>query len=84
MQDITKLWPRDWQASFDLVHQRLCLAGCGTHHPTQDVVADLVGLVKAGGWIELVELDVRGPKDSGPALREIFTLGGMGGISRRS
>jgi hypothetical protein len=36
----------------------------------QDVVANLVGLV---------ELDVGGPKDSGPALREIFTLGGMGG-----
>jgi hypothetical protein len=34
----------------------------------QDVVANLVGLVKPGGWIELVELDVGGPKDSGPAL----------------
>jgi len=45
----------------------------------QDVVANLVGLVKPGGWIELVEPDVGGPKDSGPALREIFTLGGMGG-----
>jgi hypothetical protein len=27
----------------------------------------------------LVELDVGGPKNSGPVLREIFTLGGMGG-----
>lgn len=45
----------------------------------QDVVANLVGLVKSGVWFELVELDVGGPKDSGPALREIFTLRGMGG-----
>jgi len=44
----------------------------------QDVVANLVGLVKSGVWFELVELDVGGPKDSGPALREIFTLRGMG------
>ena len=42
----------------------------------QSVVANLVDLVKAGGWVELAELDVGRPKDSGPALSE---LGGMGG-----
>lgn len=84
-QDITKPWPSDGHNSFDLVHQHLGLAGSGPH-PIQDVVANLAQLVKPGGWIELVELDVDEPKDAGPALRdfirllrEIFTPVGMGG-----
>jgi hypothetical protein len=83
--DFTKPWPNDWHASFDLVHQRLGLAGSGPM-PMQDVVTNLAGLVKPGGWIELVELDIGSPKDAGPALtdfiqllREIFTLIGLGG-----
>lgn len=83
--DFTKPWPADWHNSFDIVHQRLGLAGCGPH-PIQDVVTNLIGLVKPGGWIELVELDVGEPQNAGPVLREfiqllreIFTLVGMGG-----
>jgi gliotoxin biosynthesis N-methyltransferase len=83
--DITKPWPVDWHNSFDLVHQRLGLAGSGPH-PIQDVVTNLVGLAKPGSWIELVELDIDEPKHAGPALRdfiqllrEVFTLVGMGG-----
>jgi hypothetical protein len=84
-QDVTKPWPADWQNSFDLVHQRLGLAGSGPT-PIPDVVTNLIRLVKPGGWIELVELDIDEPQDAGPALhkfirllREIFTLAGMGG-----
>ena len=86
--DLTKPWPRDWHASFDLVHQRLALAGAGPNFPQQDAVANIAALVRPGGWIELVELDIDepNPKDAGPALREfiqllreIFTLVGLGG-----
>ena len=84
-QDVTKPWPADWPKSFDLVHQRLGLAG-SSPTPIPDVVTNLIGLVKPGGWIELVELDIDEPQDAGPALREfirllreVFTLTGMGG-----
>ena len=86
--DLTKPWPSDWHASFDLVHQRLALAAVGPNFSQQDAVANIAALVKPGGWIELVELDIDEPnsKDAGPALREfiqllreIFTLVGLGG-----
>jgi gliotoxin biosynthesis N-methyltransferase len=83
--DFTKPWPSDWHNSFDLVHLRFCLGASGTY-PVQDVVTSLTGLVKPGGWMELVEADVDMTQDAGPALteyiqllREIFTLAGVGG-----
>lgn len=84
-QDFTKPWPPSWRSSFDLVHQRLGLAGAGSC-PLQVVVKNLVELAKPGGWLELVELDLDVADGQGPALRdflrllkELFTLGGMGG-----
>jgi hypothetical protein len=83
--DFTKPWPSDWHNSFDFVHQRFGLAGSGTF-PVQDVVTNLAGLVKPGGWIELVEADLDRTQDAGPVLtefiqllREMFTLAGVGG-----
>ena len=83
--DFMKPWPSEWQNSFDLVHQRLGLAGSGTF-PMPTVIANLTTLLKPSGWIELVELDLEAPSGAGPALadflrllRELFTLGGMGG-----
>jgi hypothetical protein len=29
VQDVTKPWPTKWKSTFDLVHSRLGLAGCG-------------------------------------------------------
>src|ERR1700722_6058776 len=83
--DFTKPWPSDWHNSFDFVHQRFGLGASGTC-PVQDVVTNLAGLVKPGGWIELVEADVDRTQGAGPVLtefiqllREIFTLDGVGG-----
>ncbi|KAF3034161.1 hypothetical protein E8E12_004986 [Didymella heteroderae] len=66
-QSMTKPWPTDWQATFDLVHSRMALPGIGLH-PLEDVVKNLVALVKPGGWIQLVEMNWNG-WEGGPVLR---------------
>jgi SAM-dependent methyltransferase len=54
-QSMTEPWPVEWTGSFDLVHSRLALPGIGMH-PLEEVVKNLIGLVKPGGWIQLVEI----------------------------
>lgn len=45
--------PAEWKSSFDLVHQRLAPAASG---PIQNqIVGSLGGLVRPGGWIQLIE-----------------------------
>lgn len=52
---MTEPWPITWQGAFDLVHSRMALPGIGLF-PIEDVVKNLVALVKSGGWIQLVEM----------------------------
>ncbi|KAJ4357169.1 uncharacterized protein N0V89_001744 [Didymosphaeria variabile] len=84
-QDVTQPWPADWAASFDLVHQRFVL-GAVRSEQLEDVVANLVALVKPGGWIQLMESDVGAPvigeKDNAAAvvwglLRKIYLTMGV-------
>ncbi|KAF2789633.1 hypothetical protein K505DRAFT_91362 [Melanomma pulvis-pyrius CBS 109.77] len=72
-QSITQDWPDDWQASFDYVHQRLTLAGAG-QHPVKQCVSRLAGLVKPGGWVELVEADFTGDSSNGPAMQQFEAM----------
>lgn len=65
-QSMTEPWPTDWQSTFDLVHSRMALPGVGLH-PLEDVIKNLVALVKPGGWIQLVEMDWDG-WEGGPTL----------------
>lgn len=79
-QSFTDPWPSDWKGTFDFVHQRLGLAGAA-QHPISEIVGNLSDLCRLGGWVELVELDVRSQyPENGPAvndwlklMREIFT-----------
>jgi gliotoxin biosynthesis N-methyltransferase len=79
-------WPSGWNGTFDLVHQRLGLAGAG-QVPLRKVVEGLAGLCKSGGWVELAEMDVQNiPAGNGPALsaalrllREASSAAGPGG-----
>ncbi|KAI1653950.1 S-adenosyl-L-methionine-dependent methyltransferase [Daldinia decipiens] len=73
VQSITQDWPREWASSFDYVHQRLTLVGAG-QTPVKDCVAKLVNLIKAGGWIELIEADFTGESPNGPAMQKYETL----------
>ncbi|KAF7518525.1 hypothetical protein G7054_g13427 [Neopestalotiopsis clavispora] len=52
-QDINQPWPEDWKELFDLVHQRLVLVGSGSKQ--NEALQSLAGLVKPGGWIQLIE-----------------------------
>lgn len=57
IQDITKPWPADWNAQFDLVHQRLALVVPGSDDKTLEVLRNYVNLLKPGrGWMQLVEV----------------------------
>jgi pseurotin biosynthesis methyltransferase len=77
-------FPSEWLGSFDLVHQRLGLAG-SSPKPVIDVVRNLASLVKPGGYLQLVELNIFGPPKTGPAvlevcrlMKDIFTAIGVG------
>jgi hypothetical protein len=54
-QDILQPWPEKWEAYFDFVHQRTALAVTGGMEGAVAAVKRLVGLIKPGGWIQLVD-----------------------------
>jgi len=56
VQDMNKPWPEDWQQSFDVVHQRVALASGGPM--AKSALQNLAGLVKPGGWIQLIEAEL--------------------------
>lgn len=73
VHNMTAAYPESMIGSFDLVHQRLALPGCGTY-PLRSAVASLVTLVKPGGWIQLLEADHGGPGSESAALKDAFRL----------
>jgi gliotoxin biosynthesis N-methyltransferase len=73
IHSITTPWPERMHSSFDLVHQRLALPGCGTF-PIRQAVEMLVDLVKPGGWIQLIEADHSGPASEGLAMKDAYRL----------
>ena len=73
IQDIASAWPEQMRESFDLVHQRLALPGCG-QFPMRKAVDALIDLVKPGGWIQLIEADHSGPSSEGLAMKHSFKL----------
>lgn len=72
VQNILDPWPVSWRNSFDLVHQRLVLAGAGP--ATADAVARLLELVRPGGWIQLIEAEGVVGADDGPAMHHFLAL----------
>ncbi|KAF4997656.1 hypothetical protein FGRMN_3688 [Fusarium graminum] len=72
VQSSTGPFPDDWIQSFDLVHQRLTLAGLGNQ--SRHCVDQLMSLVKPGGWVQLVELDDSSHEPNGPAVKTLGAL----------
>lgn len=72
IQNVNEAWPQDWQNSFDFVHQRLVLAGAGP--AANEAVGRICGLVKPGGWIQLMEAEPEVGKDDGPAMQQMLAL----------
>ena len=62
------------------MHQRSVLVGAGAADKLRGCVDRLVGLVKSGGWIELLEADLTDPgagekaAGNGPAVEEFLSL----------
>ncbi|KAI1819431.1 S-adenosyl-L-methionine-dependent methyltransferase [Xylaria intraflava] len=70
-QSITKAWPSEWNGTFDLVHQRMALPAAGKDD-VRGALQGLIGLVKPGGWIQLVEPDHSASPT--PAMQDFFKL----------
>ncbi|KAK2729265.1 methyltransferase [Colletotrichum kahawae] len=72
-QSILESFPAKWHGTFDIVHQRLVMAAVAPPATTiASVVAELGGLLRPGGWLQLVELDNDCTPESGPALRRLL------------
>lgn len=71
-QNVKHPWPTSWNQSFDIVHQRLVLAGAGPD--AKAAVKGLTELVKPGGWIQLIEGENFPSDKEGPVMREFMTL----------
>lgn len=62
--DLSKDLPAEWSQHFDLVHQRFVFPGFSAQ-TIQEFLGRLMGCVKPGGWIQLVE-PCAGENVSGP------------------
>lgn len=72
-QSIRAPFPAAWRGTFDLVHQRLVMAAASPPQTTvASVTAALAGLLRPGGWLQLVELDNECAASNGPALRRLL------------
>lgn len=55
-QSIKEPFPPEWNETFDVVHQRLVMAAAGPERTPDFVVKNLEGLLKEGGWLQMVEV----------------------------
>lgn len=75
IHDIAQPWRAELQGTCDLVHQRFTIPGGTLKARPQEIVHNLCQLVKPGGWIQLVEMDVTGTVH-GPAMRDAWAVTG--------
>lgn len=65
VQSVADPWPAEFNDHFDLVHQRMVLAGTGKSTTPREAVRGLGACVAPGGWIQLGEIDLREPAPGG-------------------
>lgn len=70
-QDIQRPWPKGLHGTFDIFHQRTGLASARVVPPEQ-CVKQLTQLLKPGGWIQLMEMDLMETHEDGPAAKEFI------------
>jgi hypothetical protein len=63
--------PVEWQGTFDLIHQRMAFPAAGPKVMKQ-VISNMIGLLKPGGWIQFVESDHSIVE--GPAMAAMFRV----------
>jgi SAM-dependent methyltransferase len=57
VQNLLDTWPAEDRDKYDLVHQRYCLTQF-TDEKAIDIVSNLLGLVKPGGFVQFLEADM--------------------------
>lgn len=72
-QSFNDPWADELKSSFDLVHVRASLAGSAPKGPYQ-AVRGLASLAKAGGWVQLVEMNAFSPLSNGPAMTDFTSM----------
>lgn len=76
-QNLLEDFPAGWKDSFDFVHQRF-VTPLLEEDKVQPVLQRLLGCVKPGGWIQLVEMDfktpVSEPLESCPVARKFHDI----------
>lgn len=76
-QNLVEEFPAAWKNSFDFVHQRFVIPLFKTEEVPL-VLRNLIGCMKPGGWIQLVEMDfqtpVSKPIESCPAVQAVHKL----------
>ncbi|KAI3333481.1 hypothetical protein F4824DRAFT_471826 [Ustulina deusta] len=75
IHDIAEPWPAELQGTCDLVHQRFTIPGGTKKGMAREIVGHLCRLVKPGGWIQLVEMDMTGTVH-GPAMHDAWAATG--------
>ncbi|KAI0886476.1 uncharacterized protein GGS22DRAFT_114040 [Annulohypoxylon maeteangense] len=75
IHDISEPWPAELHNANDLVHQRFTIPGGAKKATPREIVHYLCQLVKPGGYIQLVEMDITGTA-LGPAMRDAWTVTG--------
>ncbi|RFU32824.1 hypothetical protein B7463_g3513, partial [Scytalidium lignicola] len=76
-QDLIEDFPAEWRNNFDFVHQRFVTPLFATEEVPL-VLRNLIGCMKPGGWIQLVEMDfqtpVSEPIELCPAVQTVHKL----------
>lgn len=72
-QSIKEDFPSDWKNSFDLIHQRFVMAGAAPKTP-MSVIENFTELLKPGGWMQLIEMNMTEIPENGPMLKQLMRM----------
>lgn len=74
IQSMNEPFSTEWQNVFDVVHSRFSLQGVG-HLPMQNIIDSEVGVLKPGGWLQHMELQLEDyPPTLGPAMTKAYQV----------
>ncbi|KAI5861032.1 hypothetical protein GGS23DRAFT_578440 [Durotheca rogersii] len=74
-QSIKEAFPAAWAGTFDVVHQRLVMAAAAPERAPGWVVRSLAGLLRPGGWLQMVEVATAPPLPrNGPAQADYLAM----------
>jgi hypothetical protein len=73
IQSMNDPFPTEWKNVFDVVHSKFSLPGAG-HLSMQNIINSEVGVLKPGGWLQHMELQLEDYPDLGPAMTKAYQV----------